>query len=315
MIARRHTPLLAAAIAAIAVLCWSAFAARSARGAEAPAIWHIDAQPAPTVLQPGHTALITLNVLDIGAGAVRPPATFTDLVPGALKVQGITFQAPFHEFRNIGPCAATPQTGGATLVGCTYEPPPPETGRQMPAFESFEVRISVAVEATTGPLPNVARVEGGGASKAAEDTRPLAVGDEATPFGIERYTLSPEAQDGSPVEQAGSHPFQLTTDLGLDETLGTEAGPLLPAAPELLRDVQVTLPPGLLGDPSATPQCTDRELSTIFHNIDRCPQNSVIGVANVTLFEPTTFKYTHRSVPVFNVTPAPASRRGSASRS
>ena len=70
-------PLLLRAQAVAIVLC--AFAAlgtalaSSAGAAEPAAWWQIDAQPAPTILQPGHEGFINLEVLDIGNQEVPPP--------------------------------------------------------------------------------------------------------------------------------------------------------------------------------------------------------------------------------------------------
>ncbi|HEX3512157.1 MAG TPA: hypothetical protein VHT27_13780 [Solirubrobacteraceae bacterium] len=277
----------------------------SLAGAAGPAAWwQIDAQPAPTVMQPGHQGFIDLEVLDVGNEEVGPPVTVTDLVPSGLKVEATRLRVPFKADTPVGLCTTSAQAGGATLVTCTYEPPPPNTGLKLPAFESLELRITVAVEAAAGSLPNDARVEGAGRS--AEDTGPITVGDQPTPFGIERFAMSAEDEGGAPDRQAGSHPFQLSTDLEFDETAGTLSEHLEPEVPALVRDVQVTLPAGLVGDASAVPACPDLAFSTVEPDqANRCPANTVVGVANVSISEPSAFHYIHRAVPLFNLTPAP----------
>ena len=78
-------------------------------------------------------------------------------------------------------------------------------------------------------------------------------------------TLAPEEEGGSPDTQAGSHPFQLTATFDLNQTLALGRfgeGPF-PQAPALTRNLSFQLPPGLLGNPTATARCSDVEFATI----------------------------------------------------
>ncbi len=79
---------------------------------------------------------------------------------------------------------------------------------------------------------------------------------EDSGFGISNFGVSFLNQDGAPDTQAGSHPYEMVTTL----TFNTRAAPRFPYAdsPYELRpvgnakDIVVTLPPGLVGDPNAT---------------------------------------------------------------
>jgi hypothetical protein len=64
-------------------------------------------------------------------------------------------------------------------------------------------------------------------------------------FGIDAFSVVAEAQDGTPVTQAGAHPYAFRAHLGLD----TEAGA------EDLRDLTLHLPPGFLVNPTSVPEC------------------------------------------------------------
>ncbi len=91
------------------------------------------------------------------------------------------------------------------------------------------------------------------------------VATENAGFGIKSFSVSFLNSDSSPDTQAGSHPYEMVTSLFFN----TETVPRLSYADspyELLpvdapKDIDVTLPPGLVGDPNATAKkCALREL-------------------------------------------------------
>lgn len=97
----------------------------------------------------------------------------------------------------------------------------------------------------------------------------------AEPFGIVPGTGKVEllAPDGSPQSQAGAHPdlrvgFQMT----YDEPDAT--GKVIPSAS--LRDVEVDLPPGILGSLNAVPACVGTALDTA-----SCPRESMVGTVTI----------------------------------
>ena len=62
----------------------------------------------------------------------------------------------------------------------------------------------------------------------------------------------------------------------------------------------------MVGDPQATPQCSNLDFSTLYlQDTNLCPGSTAVGAAMVTLQEPATVGYTTVAVPVFNLTPAP----------
>jgi hypothetical protein len=103
----------------------------------------------------------------------------------------------------------------------------------------------------------------------------LALG--ATPakaaFGIAKLAVSARNQDGTPDVQAGSHPYALNTTFVLEEP-GRETGNL--------KDVTLELPPGLVGNPEATPRCTYQEFIRQVAGaaeVGRCPDETAVGIA------------------------------------
>jgi hypothetical protein len=142
--------------------------------------------------------------------------------------------------------------------------------------------------------------------------RGVALGEAPVPFGVEDYELSPEADGGATLAQAGAHPFQLTTTITLNQT--ADARPLEnfshkpsvnPVA--LPRDLHFQWPPGLIGNPNPKylAQCTDADF---FRSVDSgganlCSPQSAVGVATVTVNEPSLAEVTQLTVPLFNMVP------------
>ena len=170
-------------------------------------------------------------------------------------------------------CRVSPQE-----VTCTA---PQELAEAIGPLGTTEVAIKVRVsEAAESGEENTVSVVGGGAPGAPVST-PITVGSAPTPFGVERYELRAENADGSPDTQAGSHPFQLTTYIALNQT----AHPFKP--PAAVKDLHFDLPPGLIGNPTPFPQCPlDKFVQFIIEGSNLCPDDTVVGVASVTIAIP-----------------------------
>ena len=138
----------------------------------------------------------------------------------------------------------------------------------------------------------------------ASTARPVTISAEPVPFGVEEYEERLEEEGGEPAAQAGGHPFQFTNTFVLN------AGPQTPAAgtwdvaqPALPRNLHFKLPPGLIGNPTAFPQCTDLLFTTLEHGISRCPADTAVGVTVITFDEPAFEHMITGAVPVFNLVP------------
>jgi hypothetical protein len=84
-------------------------------------------------------------------------------------------------------------------------------------------------------------------------------------------------QDGSTATQAGSHPFAITTTINFNATVNRQGQPAPDGSP---RDIQVDVPPGLVGNPTAISTCTVTQLSTSDigdTHTNSCPASSQIG--------------------------------------
>jgi hypothetical protein len=106
-------------------------------------------------------------------------------------------------------------------------------------------------------------------------------------------------QDGSPDTQAGSHPFAYTTTVAVD----TEEREGIPApAGGDVKDIEVALPSGFVGDPSAVPQCTlerfrEKFEENLFEFKETCPDSSQIGILEVTIAGLTFWPEVYNLVP------------------
>jgi len=193
---------------------------------------------------------------------------------------------------------------GAELVTCSYEEGP---GRgRMLAGTTILVAISVSVPSEVvasgaGSLVNTAVVSGGGAPSAAtSEVTPIA--QEPAPFGISSFLVDTVGENGAVDSQAGSHPFEMTTGLAFNVSSlespsaenSEEAGPLAVAA---VKDVELSFPPGLVGDPNAVPQCSQHAFLE-GQNLN-CPVDTQVGTVKPFFYG----GFPSAVYPVFNVTP------------
>ncbi len=279
------TRSLSLVLAGVLLLVALALVAPAIAFAEAP-WWRIESEVVPSYLPPegnGEILVAASSLSDATInGAGESPIVITAKLPEGLIVTGF----PPTDIRGI-PVECT----AATFVRCTY------TGVLYP-YERMEVPIELQVEEPKGTnvsLPEELSVEGGGAAKVSS-TRPVHISGEAIPFGVQGYQLLPLNPEGTPATQAGSHPFQLTTTLILNQT--RERYPIA-----LPKDLRFNLPPGLIGNPTIAAQCSMAEFSAFVDETNACPPSSVVGVAAVTVHEPLARVIT-RTVPVFNLVPA-----------
>ena len=250
----------------------------------------ITSEAAPSYLRPGGTGTVIAGAVNQGDGEVntgKGEVTITDRLPAglaAVEVKGSVTQGGTG-VRPVPTCS-----GPGEVVSCSY------TGTLAP-YERFQIEIKVNVESPASTsLPNDVTVEGGGAPSATA-SQALTVSSEALTLALQHYELLPLNEDGAPDLQAGSHPFQLTTNLAFSQTVDRQ--PV--AQPKNLRFV---LPPGLIGDPSATEQCTMVDFIALVREANLCAAASAIGVVVATVNEPHEVGLVTKLVPVFNLVPA-----------
>jgi uncharacterized repeat protein (TIGR01451 family) len=310
---RLHGPLLSLAGALTVLLATLAAAPSALAGLPATTKphWSLESRAAPTNLPLNGNGEILVTASNIGDAPMNSTITITDTLPEKIEATSASLssnhlnpsQKVLREKRAVGSkCTIQP---GSKVVVCTLT-----SGLPLAPYEELTAEINVkVVNASPTELPNHVTVEGGEAEPA-ELTRPLQVNGATTSFGLESYTMTPESEKFEPDVNAGSHPFQLTTTFNLNERYEAdpEAGErFFPTAPALERNLSFREPAGLLADANALPQCPDVNFGSQGEQFtNACPNDSVLGVAVVTVFNPTATSefYATYTVPVFNLAPA-----------
>jgi hypothetical protein len=245
----------------------------------------------------GKIVLTASNLGDANANGEATPIVIADRLPAGLRAVAISGKAPDP----FGASAGVPAECALGSLSCSF------AGVVVP-YDQIEVLVSVVVEgAKSGEVNEVSAT--GGEALSASVRRPIKVSSVPTPFGVEDYELTPEEEGGGPDTQAGSHPFQLTTTLTLNQELrfnqklGEQPQPVA-----LAKDLHFKLPPGLIGNPTPFPRCTLGQFLTLIRTVvNECSPQTVVGVAMITVREPQgllgdgagTF-----TVPLFNVEPS-----------
>jgi hypothetical protein len=295
-----HVKLLfGVALMAAMVAC---FAGAAPALAEPGPWWQLTATTWPATLPSSGEGTIDLLALNVGdETASTGTITIADKLPPGVSVKSISFYTQptgsqtGYNYAELGFC----ETAGRS-VSCRYEP---EEIAPITPFENLEMRIKVKTEGVSPGAENEAIITGAGNAPPKIVRRPLQIGNGSVPFGVEDLEIAAEEEGGAIDTQAGSHPFQLTTTLMLNQTADPN---VVTAKP---KDLSVKLPPGLIGNPTPFPQCTSAQFSTAIGGqgvpLNLCSPKTAVGVAAVTLFENSFFDGVYTFiVPLFNLTPA-----------
>jgi hypothetical protein len=283
--------------------------------------WHLTSGARPTNLAPGqtHSELVVTaqNLGDSILEASKAPVHITDDLPAGLRATGVTARTIYGDGPGRVPCTIVSQA----LVSCTFSGEPSELpeGEEvlggLAPYHEIEIRIPVAVEpsAASGELNEVS--VSGGEAPAATVKRPIIVSNEPTPFGVEAYEFTPEEANGAIDTQAGSHPFQVSFDIGMNqeaelpEDLPVGSGGHYYPEPEpagLTKDLRIKLPTGFVGNPRAVPQCSIADFLQRKSEGEGndCAAEDAVGVATVNVNIRGLIGIYRFEAPVFNLPPS-----------
>jgi hypothetical protein len=235
---------------------------------------------------------LILTAANMGDANLEGPITIAAKLPAGLRVVNVAGVGGFADF--------SPLECSSGSLSCTFP------GIVAP-YEELRMIVAVNLEpgVKSGELNEI--LVSGGNARAAKATRPVTVGNTPASFAVENYEMTPEEEGGAPDTQAGSHPFQLTTTLMLNERdlENPEGGSRYAPNPAgLAKDLVFKLPPGLIGNPTPFPQCRVPQFDNSPNFVNECPADTAIGVAAVTISLPGTFVFNTITVPLFNLTPS-----------
>jgi hypothetical protein len=107
----------------------------------------------------------------------------------------------------------------------------------------------------------------------------------AAGFGLSDFSAQSLSADGTLDAQAGSTPNQVLTGVTLN-SIQASNGNIVPSGN--LRDTTLALPPGLVGNPTVLPTCSQAAMDTPAAGADgACPTDTQVGIADLDIIGPT----------------------------
>jgi hypothetical protein len=247
--------------------------------------WKLSGLAMPTNVTPGGVGRLLLNVVNVGGASTNGPVTVTGELPEGL----VGTKADSNPIPVLAEASCS--AAGRSFT-CTYEHPI-QAGTMLVVTVFFEADLIAS-----GTKLALFTVEGGGGAPVTH-AAPVTVSPTIAPFGFvagsDGFATPQTSADGTAATQAGSHPYQLTIDLGFSSK--QPEVPLLGVAEP--RDTAVDLPPGEILNPNATAtRCVEAQLVTY-----TCPPSSKIGSATVTVpfFEGSAIGLSS----IYNMVPVP----------
>ena len=287
MSARRVLLAACAAAGALAV------APAGASAAPTPA-WSVDSLPTPTNFVPGdESGKAGFQAFIVNSGGIvtdQSEITITDTLPAGLGVKKVELHPPRSSNSNIDSDCETQVVGDVSTVTCKVTDallPAKEPAKLYPGDELLlEIRVSVPPTAS-GTLVNQVEVQGGGAAPVIIESENPASAETAS-AGFQEYRAELTDSRGLAATGAASHPYQFTTTFAVNVNTSPPGSsyPFAPAGGDL-KDIEVSLPPGLIANPTAIGRCSIQDFNTV-HGVspeqgvnytpNDCPEDSAVGV-------------------------------------
>jgi hypothetical protein len=293
---RRHAPL--ATIAAFLLLLAAMAGPGSAQAATGP-VYELKTIWAPTQLQPGGEGQLYVQARNLGDTTSESEFTITDELPPGLTITSIEWPAGGGE---IAPFVCTGQ--GTRTLSCavpafftSFLLPAPgvePSGFSVEPGYMPQIYVNVAVDpGASGTAVNTATLSGADGATVT-DVDPVSFGSGSPAPGLVPESFEADVFKGaaypfgSPARQGGDHPFEQRVDFDVTEETGVDDGPggdgFRYTRPDVgIKDVEVTLPRGMVGNPEATPKCDPTVFATggAVGNSTACPANTQVGYLDI----------------------------------
>jgi hypothetical protein len=251
---------LVLACCTLAAVAAAAIPAQAGAVVAAPA-WAPLAAAGPTNLAPGEEGTIALYAQNVGGAPSTGPITLTDTLPAGI----LTTDTPFDPSHVAGwVCSAG---AGQSTIECTEE----KEEEVPPGLTPNVIDVPVEVEAGAVTGENVLTVSGGGAAAAATFEDEVTISDEPAKPGVAALTVGTYDADGTPTTLAASHPYASDVGVLVNTVRTKDKKAVVPAGDP--KTIAVDLPPGFLGNPTATARCIEGLQDT------ECPLESQVGLA------------------------------------
>ena len=215
----------------------------------------------PTNLAPGDAGWLYLYVYNIGGVTGDQGPTVTDILPAGVEATG-------------GDDEGGASCTGKRVVTCAMPPIQAvvgDTGVGQTTMTLMAIPISVESSASIELQPaDHVTVSGGGALVPTSSSFPVKFSSEQAGLGFSNFDAWYSNANGTLDTQAGSHPYDLTVAFS-SNSISLGGGLSVPTGGEI-HFINVGLPPGIVGDPTAVPQCTREQF-----DLQSCPRGSWIG--------------------------------------
>jgi hypothetical protein len=262
--------------AAIGLVAIAAAVLPAAARAAGPG-WMIAADADGTAFKPSEASgrpryiVVARNVGSLPAHGT--PIMVTDRVPDGLTITEVDFGSTHTGLEPSSPlCSHTESESTCTPT----ETVAPEEKLVM------VVHVSVSTEPSAlGPVTNFAKVSGGGAAADSVETANI-ISPEDSPFAIASLSMRVGNTAGAQDNEAGAHPYETTTTFFMNTFNDFAALTFGQSLEREVKDTIALLPPGLIGNPTVTPEmCTLQQLGVTHENfLNACPAASQVGTIN-----------------------------------
>jgi hypothetical protein len=275
----------------LALIVLAAFGSTAASASATP-VWNLDMHHNQTNFPSGGTAQYWFDVDNVGDTATSGQITLTVKLPAGITRNSTNLSFDFGAMVNWS-CPGSP--GDSTVICTTTDPI-----RRHTLSRSLVLVVNVAPSASGDRFAS-AKVEGGGAATPASTPELTHIDSEPAGFGIvpESFKADFYGSDGlTPVRESGAHPDLASFAFDFNSVASpTTSNPEQKVEAGTIRDLEVELPPGFVGYPTAVGECTPAELS-----FNACPLSSQVGRADLAIY-PIAGEGIHPvSTGVFNMT-------------